>query len=374
MIRNINFQSSMIRKMTVLAEKYNAINLAQGFPEHTKTEIINMAVRSIRDDHNQYTVTDGLPILRKRIAEKLKVERGIDISYENLIITCGASEAIMAAVIGNVSSNANVVIIEPVYENYIPAVKLVNANIKTVALTDNILDLNELNNNFSIGSFLILNTPHNPTGKVFSYDELSNIAEIVNEREGYVIVDETYEHLVYSKKHYSIVSFDGMLERTITVGSFSKTYSITGWRLGYVYGKDKLMHNVRNVHDYLTICAPAPFQYAALEMLDLPEKYYKDFIESYRIRRDFISKEIKSLGFTFNIPDGAYYIFAELPEKIKLNDMEFCMDLVKNAGVAIVPGSSFYNFDGGNRFVRFSFSKEIDSLKKAMQRLKEYLK
>ena len=374
MIRNINFQSSMIRKMTVLAEKYNAINLAQGFPEHTKTEIINMAVRSIRDDHNQYTVTDGLPILRKRIAEKLKVERGIDISYENLIITCGASEAIMAAVIGNVSSNANVVIIEPVYENYIPAVKLVNANIKTVALTDNILDLNELNNNFSIGSFLILNTPHNPTGKVFSYDELSNIAEIVNEREGYVIVDETYEHLVYSKKHYSIVSFDGMLERTITVGSFSKTYSITGWRLGYVYGKDKLMHNVRNVHDYLTICAPAPFQYAALEMLDLPEKYYKDFVESYRIRRDFISKEIKSLGFTFNIPDGAYYIFAELPEKIKLNDMEFCMDLVKNAGVAIVPGSSFYNFDGGNRFVRFSFSKEIDSLKKAMQRLKEYLK
>jgi len=373
-IRNINFQSSMIRKMTVLAEKYNAINLAQGFPEHTKTEIINMAVRSIRDDHNQYTVTDGLPILRKRIAEKLKVERGIDISYENLIITCGASEAIMAAVIGNVSSNANVVIIEPVYENYIPAVKLVNANIKTVALTDNILDLNELNNNFSIGSFLILNTPHNPTGKVFSYDELSNIAEIVNEREGYVIVDETYEHLVYSKKHYSIVSFDGMLERTITVGSFSKTYSITGWRLGYVYGKDKLMHNVRNVHDYLTICAPAPFQYAALEMLDLPEKYYKDFVESYRIRRDFISNEIKSLGFTFNIPDGAYYIFAELPEKIKLNDMEFCMDLVKNAGVAIVPGSSFYNFDGGNRFVRFSFSKEIDSLKKAMQRLKEYLK
>ncbi len=374
MIRNINFQSSMIRKMTVLAEKYNAINLAQGFPEHTKTEIINMAVRSIRDDHNQYTVTDGLPILRKKIAEKLKVERGIDISYENLIITCGASEAIMAAVIGNVSSNANVVIIEPAYENYIPAVKLVNANIKTIALTHNILNLKELENSFSVGSFLILNTPHNPTGKVFSYNELSNIAKIIKEREGYVIVDETYEYLIYSKKHYSIASFDGMLERAITVGSFSKTYSITGWRLGYVYGKDKLMNNVRNVHDYLTICAPAPFQYAALEMLDLPEKYYKDFVESYKIRRNFISKEIKSLGFTFNIPDGAYYIFAELPKRIKSNDMEFCIDLVKSAGVALVPGSSFYNLDGGNRFVRFSFSKEIDSLKKAMKRLKAYLK
>ncbi len=373
MIKINKFDESMIRKMTVLAEKYNAINLAQGFPEHTKKAIINAATRAIEEDKNQYTVTYGLKELREKLAERIRQERDVNIGYEDIIITCGASEGIIDAVLGNVPRGGNVIIFEPIYENYIPAVQLAGGNIKTIPWDNGKFDMEQLTEVVERGDFIIINTPHNPTGKVFSREELLRIADIAKKYDCIVITDETYEYLTYEKKHVSIASLEDMGGRTITVGSFSKTYSVTGWRMGYIYAKGLLMQNIKSVHDYLTICAPSPFQYAALELLDLPHQYYEGFVESYRKRRDFMAEELVKCGFEFELPQGAYYIFAKLPKFIEMNDIDFCFDLVKNGGVALVPGSSFFYKHDNKRYVRFSFSKDMDSLKEAIKRLNSYL-
>ncbi|NIA23870.1 MAG: aminotransferase class I/II-fold pyridoxal phosphate-dependent enzyme [Proteobacteria bacterium] len=373
MIKINKFNESMIRKMTVLAKKYDAINLAQGYPEHTSRYVIDAAVEAIVEDKNQYTVTYGLKELREKLSAKIGKEKGIDIDYNDLIITCGASEGIMDAILGNLPRHGKVVIFEPVYENYIPAVEMAGGEIATVSIEGGDLDLEHFSKILRKGDFIIINTPHNPTGKVFTEEELTFIARKAKEMDCVIITDETYEYLTYEKKHISIASIDGMSERTITVGSFSKTYSVTGWRLGYIYGEGLLMQNIKSVHDYMTICAPTPFQYAALKLLDLPESYYSEFVESYRKRRDFMVDQLRDCGFHFTVPDGAYYVFAKLPDEIKENDVEFCFNLVEKGGVALVPGSSFYYEKGENRYVRFSFSKDMESIVEAMKRLKSYL-
>ena len=373
MIKVNKFNESMIRKMTVLADKYNAINLAQGFPEHTKKEIIDFALEAIHADNNQYTVTYGLKELREKLAAKIGKEKNIDINYNDVIITCGASEGIMDAILGNLPPQGKVIIFEPVYENYIPAVEIAGGEIVTVPIENGKFDMEYFSKISGKGDFIIINTPHNPTGKVFTEEELKFIAKSARERDCVVIADETYEYLTYEKEHISIASMDRMLEKTITVGSFSKTYSITGWRLGYAYGKGLLMQNIKSIHDYMTICAPTPFQYAALKLLDLPESYYQEFIDSYRERRNFMISKLEECGFTFVIPDGAYYIFARLPNRVEEDDVKFCFDLVENGGVALVPGSSFFYKKEKSRYVRFSFSKDMKSIIEAMRRLKEYL-
>jgi aspartate/methionine/tyrosine aminotransferase len=374
------FQESVIRKMTRVCQKYGGINLAQGFPEKDPPdEVLREALRAIQEGNNQYSITWGLPALREAVARKVSVFNGLHPDPEmEVTITCGSSEAIVASLLALVNPGEKVVVFEPFYENYLPGLALAGGSPIFVPLRDPDWSIDEqaLIQAFSQKpKALILNTPANPSGKVFLKDELEIIARLCREHGTYVITDEIYEHMTYDGlRHISPASLPGMWERTVTISGCSKTYSVTGWRVGYVVAPAGLMGAIRKVHDYLVVAAPTPFQLAAIRALNLPETYYRDLAEHYREKRDFLLGVFGELGIPVLKTSGAYYMMIRIDGLGKGDDEVFVMALVEKAGLAVVPGSSFYRRpeDGRNK-VRFCYAKKWETLREVKIRLERFL-
>ncbi len=367
-----HFTESVIREMTRLSLKHDAINLAQGFPDFPcPSELKTAACEAVLDDINQYAITWGALDLRQALAEKVKRYNRMNFNPESEItVTCGSTEAMMASMLAMIQPGDEVVVPEPFYENYGPDAQISGAVPRFVPLADDFsIDEEAWKSGFSRKSrAIILNTPNNPTGKVFSKKELTFIADLCTDFNAVAITDEIYEHIIYDgKKHISIGSLDGMHDRTITIGSFSKTYSVTGWRVGYALASADITERIRKIHDFLTVGAPAPLQQACVAALLLPESYYRNLAEEYDRKRRILFKGLQNAGFRCGIPEGAYYIFTDISES-GMEDTEFARLLIDKNGVAAVPGSSFYH-TGGQTKLRFTFSKKDETLHEACRRL-----
>ena len=368
------FTESVIREMTRLALKHDAINLAQGFPDFPcPPELKAAACEAVKDDINQYAITWGARDLREALAARVKKFNAIQFDPETEItVTCGSTEAMMASMLAIIQPGDEVVVPEPFYENYGPDAQISGASPKFVPLEDDFsIDEEAWKAAFSKKTrAIIINTPNNPTGKVFTKGELSFIADLCIEHNTVAITDEIYEHIVYDgHKHISLGSLPGMEDRTITIGSFSKTYSVTGWRVGYALADATLTNRIRKIHDFLTVGAPAPLQRACVAALQLPESYYKELAVEYDRKRQILYKGLKKAGFACELPEGAYYIFTDI-SSFGMSDTEFARHLVETAGVAAVPGSSFYH-KGGETKLRFTFSKKDETLTEACRRLEK---
>ncbi|MBS3781805.1 MAG: aminotransferase class I/II-fold pyridoxal phosphate-dependent enzyme [Candidatus Thermoplasmatota archaeon] len=370
-VRDLN--ESVIREMTRKAKEYDAINLSQGYPEYpTHDHILEEAKKAIDSGLNQYSITWGMETLRSKITEKLRDFNHLEYDPEfEITITCGASEAIMSAILGLVEEDDEVLIFQPFYENYVPAVSMASGKPRFTTIGRD-LDIDREDIKKKVGEdtkAMILNTPHNPTGKVFQKDELKFIRDICIDEDVLLITDEIYERIIYEGEHISPASLKDMRERTVTIGGFSKVYSVTGWRVGYVAAPKELMKPIRKAHDYTTVCAPTPFQKASIKALALPEDYYDEMVKYYSKGREIVYEGLKKTEMDPLKPEGAYYMLANI-ENYDMNDREFVNHLVKEKGVAIVPGTSFFD-DGGENLVRFCFSQEIDSLNTAMERIRD---
>ena len=368
------FTESVIREMTRLALQHNAINLAQGFPDFPcPPELKAAACEAINADINQYAITWGARDLREALAARVKKFNGMTFDPEaGITVTCGSTEAMMASMIALISPGDEVVVPEPFYENYGPDAQISGATPRFVPLKDDFsLDEETWKNAFSKKTrAVILNSPNNPTGKVFSKKELSFIADLCIEHNAVAITDEIYEHIVYDgHRHVSLGSLPGMEDRTITIGSFSKTYSVTGWRVGYALADPSLTSRIRKIHDFLTVGAPAPLQRACAAALTLPESYYTELAADYDRRRRILFAGLKKAGFACELPQGAYYIFTDI-SSFGMSDTAFARHLIETVGVAAVPGSSFYHH-GGETKLRFTFSKKDETLEEACRRLEQ---
>lgn len=377
------FTDSVIRDMTRLADANGAVNLSQGFPDFpAPTEVKGAAIAAIRGDKNQYEVTAGSKELREAIAEKALRVNGIPASGErNVTVTCGATEAMAATVIALTDSNDEIIVPEPFYENYVPSAIISGARVRYVPLMQEgswSLDEEAMKEAMSRRpKAIVINTPNNPSGRVLSKDELGIVADLCTDYDVLAITDEIYEHIVYDRrKHVSLASLGDMSERTVTISGLSKTYSITGWRLGYTIAEKGLTEAIRTVHDFLTVCAPSPFQAAALEALKLYGSYYEGLIEMYARKRDYMVRSLDEIGFKCVRPQGAYYILADYREVWhgEGSDTGFAHYLVKDRGVAVVPASSFYSGgDRGTDRVRFAYPKKDATLREAIRRLRKKL-
>jgi aspartate/methionine/tyrosine aminotransferase len=370
------FTESVIREMTRLAQIHKAINLAQGMPDfEAPAEIKEAACRAIMAGINQYAITWGARVFRDAIAAKAKSRWDQEVDPERQItVTCGSTEAMIASLLAVINPGDEVVIFEPFYENYGPDTILSGATPRFVTLhaPDWHFDPRELESAFNNRTrAIIINTPNNPTGKVFSREELQFIAGLCQKWDVLAITDEIYEHIVYDgHTHQAMATVDGMQDRTITINALSKTYSVTGWRVGYVIASPELTQGIRKVHDFLTVGAPAPLQEAGARALALPEEYYTDLAAAYQSRRDLLLNALHDANFHCSTPQGAYYIMADFGELSLLNDREFTHYLVKDIGVAVVPGSSFFReSERGSRYVRLCFCKKDSTLQSAAERL-----
>ncbi len=366
------FPESVIREMTREAEKYDAVNLSQGYPGYPIPKNLMEAVVESFKNKNQYSVTWGLKGLREYISRKLSSFNGLEYDPEKEItVTCGTSEALMSSVLAHVEKGDEVLIFQPFYENYVPAVSLASGKPVFTSIDRELrLDREDLKSKISNNTkAIILNTPHNPSGKVFEREELELIRDLCVDNDIIVFADEIYERIIFEGKHISIAGLDGMRERTVTLNGFSKTYSVTGWRVGYAAATEELMRPIRKVHDYTTICAPTPFQHALQVVEDIPEEHYKQMVSSYKLARDYLFEELSKMEFKPILPHGAYYMLAGI-DSFDMNDLDFAKYLVKEKGVAVVPGSSFYNDDSGDDLVRFSFSVGSELLEKAVENMK----
>ncbi|MHA1415935.1 MAG: pyridoxal phosphate-dependent aminotransferase [Candidatus Heimdallarchaeaceae archaeon] len=376
------FEESTIREMTRKAIVNQAINLSQGMPDfEPPQELIEGIMEAIDKKEHQYSITYGNYNLREKISEKLREYNGIEVDPEDEItVCCGASEGISSSILSILNPADEVIIFEPWYENYTPITYIAEGVPKYVQLKKEDFSIDEemLKEKISKKTkAIIINSPHNPSGKVFSSKEMKLIADICIDNDIVAITDEIYEYIIYDgEKHISLGSIPGMEERTITISGFSKTFSITGWRIGYVAAEKKLMKGIRKVHDYLTVCAPTILQQAAIKTFDLKDDYFSQLVKRYQKNRDYLSKSLNELGFKTIIPKGTYYMFSDI-SNFKMSDTDFADFLVKNKGVAVVPGSSFYHTENdeniGCNYVRFSFSQKIETLEEAVFRLKERL-
>jgi aspartate/methionine/tyrosine aminotransferase len=373
--RTHGFTESVIRGMTRLANQHGALNLAQGFPNFPCPELLKeAAARAIRDDVNQYAITWGARSLREALARKYAEWYGLAVDPETEVtVTCGATEAMAAALLAIVDPGDEVVVFEPFYENYGPDAILCGARPVYVPIApDRPLDLDRLAAAFSSRTrAIVVNTPNNPTGRVLSRAELEGIAALCLRHGAYAVTDEIYEHIRYEGEHLPIATLPGMRERTITVSGYSKTFSITGWRIGTVVAPAPLTGAIRKVHDFLTVGAPAPLQEAvAAGILGLPRAYYAEMAEAYRRRRDLLVGALQAAGFRCTPPEGAYYVLADYGALSDFDDVGFARELVVRHGVASVPASSFYAApDPARRLVRFAFCKTEDVLAAAAERL-----
>ncbi len=369
-----HFVESVIRDMTRLSIKHNAINLAQGFPDFpAPPELKRAAASAIMEDYNQYSITWGAKDLRDEISRKARRYNHIEADPDSEItVTCGATEAMMASMLAIINEGDEVVVFEPFYENYGPDAAVSGAVSRFVPLNDdNSIDEDALSSAFNKKTrALILNTPNNPCGKVFTKTELKMIADLCIDHDVIAVTDEIYEYILYdSRKHVSIGSLDGMTDRTITISGFSKTYSVTGWRIGYALAKKNLTSAIRKVHDFLTVGAPAPLQHACATALKFPDSYYEELARMYDGKRKLLYNALIKAEFKCRMPEGAYYILADIPEGIDMDDMAFARRMVSEVGVAAVPGSSFYRSEAGKHKLRFTFSKKNDTLMEAARRL-----
>jgi aminotransferase len=375
------FTESVIREMTRLAAQHKAINLAQGYPDFPAPEEVKEAARTaISCDINQYAITWGAERLRKAIAAKFERDYGVTVDPEKQIcVTCGSTEAMIASMLAVVNPGDEVIVFEPFYENYGPDTVLAGARPKYVPLRepDWSFDHRELAAAFSSKTrAIIVNTPHNPTGKVFSGEELEAIAELCRKYNTIAITDEIYEHILYETAvHVPLATLDGMQDRTITVNALSKTYSVTGWRVGWAIASERIVEGIRKVHDFLTVGAAAPLQEAGVTALELPARYYAELAQQYREKRDVLLEALEAAGFRCFKPSGAYYIMTDISTFNFPDDVALANHLVQKVGVAGVPGSSFYHRpQDGRTKLRFAFPKKIETLQEAATRLSKHLR
>lgn len=370
------FTESVIREMTRLANAHGAINLGQGMPDFDTPEVVKEAAcKAIRDGFNQYAITWGAPPLRKAIAEKAASFNGIPCDPDkNITVCCGATECMMATMMALVDPGDEVIIFQPFYENYGPDALLTGAKPVWVHLRapDWTFDPDELRAAFNSKTrAIIVNTPNNPTGHVFSKQELELIASLAIEHDAFVLADEIYEYINYSEKpHISIATLPGMAERTVTISGLSKTFSVTGWRLGYCIAPEELTVGIRKAHDFLTVGAPHPLQMAGAAALALPDSYYESLNAGYLRRRDLFLPYLREAGFEFSDVEGAYYVMTDVSGFGATDDTEFVRWMIKEIGVSAVPGSSFYSpRERGKTQVRFMFAKKDETLHAAGERL-----
>ena len=372
------FTESVIREMTRLALRHGAVNLAQGFPDFpAPAEVKEAAVKAVKEDINQYAITWGAREFRRAIVDRFEKDSGLAVDPEQEItVCCDSTEAMMAALLAVVNPGEEVVVFEPFYENYGPDAIISGAVPRFVPLRppEWAFDPEALASAFNERTrALILNTPNNPTGKVFSRIELETIADIVRSSNACVMTDEIYQHLVYDGyQHISMATLPGMRERTITINSLSKTYSVTGWRVGYAIAPPHITHAIRKMHDFLTVGAAAPLQQAGITALRLSDDYYRKLREDYLGRRDRLLETLADAGFRCFKPFGAYYIMTDISGFGFSNDLDFTRYLIEKIGVAAVPGSSFYNDRViGSQQLRFTFCKNEATLDEAARRLKK---
>lgn len=374
--RTETFTDSVIRRMTRIANQYDAINLSQGFPDFDPPkEILSRLEQVAHEDFNQYAITWGAQNFRDALAKKQSKYMNLDLdSNKNIVITCGSTEAMMAAMMSVCDPNDKVIVFSPFYENYGADTILCGANPIYVPLHPPVFNFNkeELESAFKQNpKALILCNPSNPCGKVFSKEELEYIASLAIKYDTYVITDEVYEHIVYAPyKHTYFTSLPGMFERTISCSSLSKTYSITGWRLGYCIAPENIIEQIKKVHDFLTVGAAAPLQEAAVVGLEFNEDYYDELQKLYTQKKNLFINGLKELNIPYTEPQGAYYVIVDISEFGYDSDLDFCIDLIKNVGVAAVPGSSFFK-EEENRYIRFHFAKKDETLLAALDRLKD---
>ena len=374
------FTESVIREMTRVSDSLGGYNLSQGFPDfNCPDELKNAAIDAINSNLNQYPVTFGEPALREAISKKafgynrIKCDPATEIT-----VTCGATEAMISTLKAIINPGDEIIIFEPFYENYGPDCILSGAIPRYVTMhaPDWHINYDELKNAFNNKTkAIIINTPNNPTGKVFTKDDLQIIAELCQKWDVYAITDEIYEHILYDDcKHISIASLEGMGNRTITINSISKTYSVTGWRVGWAIASAPLTERIRKIHDFLTVGAPTPLQHAAVKALSLPENYYTRLDKKYTEARDYLFEILNSSGFKPFLPKGAYYIIADVSDlwgKLKAtDDYDFCCKLLEKTKVASVPGFSFYSKAGKTtKQIRFAFCKKPETLDKVKELL-----
>ncbi len=374
------FTESVIREMTREALKHGAVNLSQGFPDFAAPEDIKqVAMQAIADDINQYAITWGARDFREAIARKTKWYLGLEVDPETeLTVTCGSTEGMIAAMMATVDRDEEVVVFEPFYENYAPDAILSDARPRHVPLRapDWSFDAEELRAAFnSKTKAIIICNPNNPTGKVFTRAEMEFIAGLCQEFDALCFTDEIYEHIIYPRagaeiQHISMAQIEGMRDRTVIVNSMSKTYSVTGWRVGYCIAPPDITSGIRKVHDFLTVGAAAPLQAAGAYALSLPSAYYDSLQTEYLRRRDLLLPVLRDAGFKTFSPDGAYYIMTDISAFGFANDVEFTKHLIREVGVACVPGSSFYSIpELGAQQVRFCFCKKDETLLLAAERL-----
>ncbi len=376
-IKAKQFKESVIREMSRLAAEHRAINLAQGLPDFPCPEELKEAANeALQGDINQYAITWGDRVLREAISAKSASYLGIKVDSEREItVTCGATEAMIAAMLALVDPGEEVIVFEPFYENYGPDAILSGASPRYVRLNapDWSFDEAELTRAFSDKTrAIIVNTPHNPTGKVFSREELEFIAGLCQKWGVIALTDEIYEHILYDgKEHVALASIEGMQDLTVTINSLSKTYSVTGWRVGWAIASAELTSPIRKVHDFLTVGAPAPLQRAGAHAVALPNSFYESLQKEYERRRSMMLDMLEETGFEYYRPGGAYYVFSDITKFGFSDDVELTKHLVKDIGVAVVPGSSFFaDQKEGSKYIRFCFSRKDETLQAAREKLK----
>lgn len=377
--RTHTFTESVIRKMTRVARRYDAINLAQGFPDFPAPRLLkDAACRAIQDDINQYAITWGTPALRRALERRYHDWYGLDLDRETEItVTCGATEAMAAVMLAVVDPGEEIIVLEPFYENYGPDAILCEAVpvFLPLSLPGFRLDPDRLRGAVTSRTrAIVINTPNNPSGRVFGMDEMTAVAELCIEHDLLAITDEIYEHIVFDGRHIPLAAMPGMRERTIVISGLSKTFSITGWRIGSIVAPPKLTAAIRKVHDFLTVGAPAPLQEACAAGLEaLGPDYYAGLARDYRERRDILHAGLRDTGFECSPPEGAYYIMAGFSALSDLDDTDFSTFLARECGVAPVPGSSFYNRpEDGGQLVRLAFCKQAATLEQAVDRLRAF--
>jgi len=372
--RTASFTESIIRKMTRISSKYNAVNLSQGFPDFDPPkELLNSLSDVVNKGPHQYAVTWGAQNFREALSKKQSRFMGINIDPNSeIVVTCGSTEAMMVAMMSVCNPGDKVIVFSPFYENYTADAILSGAEPIFVSLRPPSFNfnINELESAFKQNpKALILCNPSNPTGKVFAYDELKIIADLAEKYDTFVITDEVYEHIIYAPyKHTYFASLPNMFERTISCSSLSKTYSITGWRLGYIIGPKRIVDVAKKVHDFLTVGAAAPLQEAAVTALNFDDDYYAGLQKVYTHKRDLFLRGLDEIGLTYTTPQGAYYIMVDISEFGVSDDIKFCEWLAKEVGVGAVPGSSFFREDV-NHLIRLHFAKKTETLNDALNRL-----
>ncbi len=370
------FTESVIREMTRLAAEHGAINLSQGYPDFPAPDVLKKAAAdAVFGDVNQYAITWGAKNFRDALAAKTKRFIGIDIDPETEItVACGATEAMMDVLMAVINPGDEVIVFEPFYENYGPDTVISGATPRYVRLNypDWTFDETELESRFNERTkAIIINTPNNPTGKVFSTEELKCIARLCQKWDVLAVTDEIYEHIIYDgARHVSMITIDGMRERTVVIGSMSKTYSVTGWRVRYSIAPPRIADAIRKMHDFISVGAAAPLQEAGVIAMGLPDRYYDELASAYQKRRDRLIQILDSSGFDPIVPEGAYYVMSDISGWAYPDDIEFCRFLVTEVGVAAVPGSSFFRDPAaGKDLIRFTFCKKEETLALAEERL-----